>query len=71
MITPRIAILFDMLGPYHLARLNALGAATPTLGVEISARSKVYQWDPINTDSAFERRTLFDTADSSEVPMAS
>lgn len=59
-----------MLGPYHLARLNALGALTPTLGVEISARSKVYDWDPMETDTSFERSTLFDTSDSSVVPNA-
>lgn len=61
-------MLFDMLGPYHLARLNALGAVAPTLAVEISARSKVYDWSPMQADTTFERRTLFDASDSSVIP---
>ena len=65
--TLKIAVLFDMFGPYHLARLNALGEHTPTLGVEVSARSKVYDWNPMQVDTAFERRTLFRASDSSEI----
>ena len=68
MTSPKVAILFDMFGPYHIARLNALGADIPTLGIEISARSKVYNWNPIQADTAFERLTLFEAADSSEIP---
>jgi glycosyltransferase involved in cell wall biosynthesis len=62
--------MFDMFGPYHLARLNALGARYPTLGIEIAARSGTYDWRRIEVKAQFERRTLFDVNDSSEVSAA-
>ena len=64
------AVMFDMFGPYHLARLNALGARYPTLGIEIAARSGTYDWRRIEVKAQFERRTLFDVNDSSEVSAA-
>jgi glycosyltransferase involved in cell wall biosynthesis len=63
----KLAVMFDMFGPYHLARLNALGARHPTLGIEIAARSGTYSWQPIEIETRFERRTLFDVKDSSEL----
>jgi len=59
--------MFDMFGPYHLARLNALGARHPTLGIEIAARSRTYDWQPMEVQTQFERRTLFYVRDSSEL----
>jgi 1,2-diacylglycerol 3-alpha-glucosyltransferase len=59
--------MFDMFGAYHLARLNALGARHPTLGIEIAARSGTYDWRPMEVETRFERRTLFDVKDSSEL----
>lgn len=64
--TLRIAAMFDMFGPYHLARLNALGANCALLGIEVASRSAVYQWDPIHSTTAFERKTLFDNGDSAQ-----
>src|SRR6266567_2340596 len=61
------AVMFDMFGPYHLARLNALGAKYPTLGIEIAGRSGIYDWQPMEVETGFERRTLFDVNDSSEL----
>jgi 1,2-diacylglycerol 3-alpha-glucosyltransferase len=61
------AVMFDMLGPYHLARLNALGARHPTLGIEIAAGSSTYDWQPMQIKTRFERRTLFDVKDSSKL----
>jgi glycosyltransferase involved in cell wall biosynthesis len=55
----RVAVLFETFGPYHLARLNALGSATPTLGIELCARSPTYDWDPISEPTSFERVTLY------------
>jgi 1,2-diacylglycerol 3-alpha-glucosyltransferase len=56
---PRVAIMFDTFGPYHLARLNAVGAVLPTLGLEVASRSAIYDWDPTSGASTFERTTLF------------
>ncbi|MDX2306644.1 MAG: glycosyltransferase [Hyphomicrobium sp.] len=64
---PRLAVIFDNFGPYHVARIDALGAVTPTLGVEVAARSQVYQWDKVERPTRFERRTLFEVADSRQV----
>jgi glycosyltransferase involved in cell wall biosynthesis len=66
-IRMKLAVLFDMFGPYHLARLNALGATHPTLGIEIASRSTAYDWQPMEVETCFERRTLFDVKDSSEL----
>lgn len=63
----KIAVLFDVFGPYHLARLEALGRQCETLGVEVASRSSVYQWDRMETAGSFERRTLFDVSGSSQL----
>lgn len=63
----KIAVLFDMLGPYHLARLEALGASKDVVAVEIAARSGVYGWEPIDATTSFGRETLFDVDDSSRL----
>jgi 1,2-diacylglycerol 3-alpha-glucosyltransferase len=63
----KIAILFDMLGPYHLARLDALGGACSVVAVEIAARSEVYGWTRIEGATRFIRETLFDADDSSHM----
>lgn len=61
----RVAAIFDMLGPYHVARLNALASRATILGIEIASRSQIYPWDKVETPAVFERKTLFDVPDSS------
>jgi 1,2-diacylglycerol 3-alpha-glucosyltransferase len=51
-----VAVLFDRLGPYHVARIGAAAAAYPTVAVEFSADSAEYAWDRV--DAAFERHTV-------------
>jgi glycosyltransferase involved in cell wall biosynthesis len=63
----KIAVLFDMLGPYHVARLEALGASNSVVAVEIAARSRIYSWTPVEARSGFVRETLFDVDDSSRL----
>lgn len=41
---PRVAILFDNFGPYHLARLRAASAACDVLAVEFGSSSAEYDW---------------------------
>jgi glycosyltransferase involved in cell wall biosynthesis len=67
----RIAAIFDMFGPYHVARLNALARSARTLGIEIAGRSKVYAWDRVTDATLFERRTLFEVTDSAALQRAS
>ena len=57
----RIAIGFENFGPYHLARLNALAGHADVLGLELNAKSSVYDWNPTKTAQvSFRRSTLFD-----------
>lgn len=44
----RLAILFVRFGPYHLARLNALGKRVDTIAIELSGLNRDYPWDRID-----------------------
>jgi 1,2-diacylglycerol 3-alpha-glucosyltransferase len=61
----KVAALFDSFGPYHVARLDALGAMTSTLGLETASHSAIYAWDPVDGPTQFQRETLFAARDSS------
>jgi glycosyltransferase involved in cell wall biosynthesis len=54
----RVAVLFQRLGPYHHARLNAAGKLLSVWGVEACATEDTYAWDKIEGASAFTRVTL-------------
>lgn len=60
----RIAVLFDNLGPYHIARLNQLGALCDLLVIENNATSSEYQWQSTEV-VPFRRITLFHSVGSS------
>ena len=55
-----IAILFDRLGPYHWARLQAAARLFRVVAVETCAVTREYQWERIDEPRAFDRVTLFD-----------
>ena len=55
-----IAILFDRLGPYHWARLQAAARLFPVVAVETCAFTREYQWERIDEPREFDRVTLFD-----------
>ena len=57
----RLAVLFDHLGPYHIARLAALGSRCNLLAIEQNATSADYAWQP-SAQVPFRRVTLFDNA---------
>lgn len=42
---PRTTVLFDNLGPYHVARLAAASKVMPVHAIEFSGRSAEYAWD--------------------------
>jgi len=54
-----LAVLFSRLGPYHVARLDAVGMRSYLTALELSGRATEYAWDPVDTPSTFERITLF------------
>src|ERR1700683_2081636 len=57
----KLVVLFENLGPYHIARLAALGSRCNLLAVEQHATSVVYDWRP-STQVPFRRVTLFENA---------
>jgi 1,2-diacylglycerol 3-alpha-glucosyltransferase len=57
----RLAVLFDNLGPYHIARLAALGSRCDLLAVEQHGSSAEYDWRP-SAQVPFRRVTLFEHA---------
>jgi 1,2-diacylglycerol 3-alpha-glucosyltransferase len=60
-----IAILFDRIGPYHWARLQAAARFFPVVAIETCAITREYQWERIDEPSAFRRVTLFDDVSDS------
>ncbi|HVP67210.1 MAG TPA: glycosyltransferase family 4 protein [Anaeromyxobacteraceae bacterium] len=66
----RTAIIVARLGPYHVARLAAAGAALgreSCTAIEVAARSREYAWDPVEAEG-FRRRTLIQGRDYEDVP---
>jgi glycosyltransferase involved in cell wall biosynthesis len=57
--TIRLAVLFDRIGPYHHARLQAAARVCDVTGVEFSAVDRQYAWDPVDSFRAYERKTLW------------
>jgi 1,2-diacylglycerol 3-alpha-glucosyltransferase len=63
-----IAILFDRLGPYHWARLQAAARLFRVVAIETYATTREYQWEGIDEPRAFDRITLFDDGSDGRSP---
>lgn len=63
----RIAIIFDRFGPYHIARLDAVGRRAAVIGIEVAEESAEYAWAKVDETANFARRTLFFRTTSSAV----
>ncbi len=61
---PRIAVLFDRLGPYHHARLRAAAEQAEIIAIEMSDVDHIYAWDKVDRASAFSQFTLFGEHDA-------
>ena len=61
---PRVAILFDNFGPYHLARLRAAAGVCEVLAVEFGSSSSEYDWKA--SESAGLKRVALNDHGSSE-----
>ena len=59
-----VAVLFDNLGPYHTARLNAAGKVCELLAVESAGSSGEYAWDKTDSERSFATVTLFPNSSS-------
>lgn len=62
----RVAIFFDRLGPYHLARLNGALVVMSIHGIEVKRRDSLYAWDTVDGVTDFTRNTLFN--EDKEIP---
>lgn len=62
----RTVVLFDNLGPYHIARLSALGSSCELTAIEVYRTSSEYSWSPAN-NVPFSRLTLFDSEQAGSV----
>ena len=60
----KIAVLFNQFGPYHYARLNALGTLAEVYGIEFFSKSETYDWNAEGLDKniSFYKKTLFRVA---------
>lgn len=63
----RIAVIFDRYGPYHIARLEASLKYFDVLPIEVSATTKEYDWDKVESGNLRNRITLFNEKSSSEI----
>ena len=55
----RLAVFFERFGPYHYARLNALGEHCALCAIEFWPDDDTYDWDQIFGEERFSRRVLF------------
>ena len=62
----RVAIMFAMFGPYHIARINAAAMNDDIVGIEVSATSNTYAWHKLLGTDSFQRVTLFSDASISQ-----
>jgi glycosyltransferase involved in cell wall biosynthesis len=56
----KCAVLFERIGPYHHARLSALGKQVQTVALEMFAMDSTYAWNKISRSENFERWTLLE-----------
>jgi len=55
----KLLIVFSRFGPYHVARLDAVGKQLPLTAVELSGKATEYAWDPVDAPKTFRRVTVF------------
>ena len=65
----RIVVQWPRFGPYHLARLRALGARCDTLtGLGTASHDDVYAWSEQTGMDGFERYTVFPGRTADQIP---
>lgn len=62
---PQIAVCFERLGPYHVARLEAAASKGPIIAVEFYRRDATYSWEEVAPGTSFPRETLVDSESES------
>jgi 1,2-diacylglycerol 3-alpha-glucosyltransferase len=64
---PRVAVIFDRLGPYHVARLEAAAERMALVGIEVFGESREYAWDRVTSSGRWQRITLCSGASYADV----
>jgi 1,2-diacylglycerol 3-alpha-glucosyltransferase len=54
----KLAVVFNRLGPYHVARLSAAAGHGPVVCLEVFGRDRTYAWEAVDHCGPFERVTL-------------
>jgi len=52
---PRVAIVFQRFGPYHISRLEAAARHLAVIGIELSATDRTYAWASTKDSGGFRR----------------
>jgi 1,2-diacylglycerol 3-alpha-glucosyltransferase len=55
----RVAVIFDRLGPYHCARLEAAARQCDVTGIEVAAETQDYAWSSVKGAEGYSLMTLF------------
>jgi len=63
-----IAVCFDSFSPYHVARLAAAARRMNVVGIEVSATTPDYAWDPVESGEAFRRIVLVPEGNALVIP---
>ncbi len=66
----RVAVIFERFGPYHVARLEACSGLVETIGLELCAVDRTYEWTRCQGTTSFRRVTLFPEPGASSSEMA-
>lgn len=69
MVRPHIAVIIARLGPYHVARMNALASrigGDRCIAIEVASQIATYPWSDVE-GAAFRRITLFEGRNYGEV----
>jgi len=56
----RLAVLFNQLGPYHVARLRELAMGGDVVVIELTQHGSTYAWDKVEIEGPVRRVTLLE-----------
>ena len=72
MTKPALIFSWEMFGPYHMDRLEAvgrrLGHLYDVVGLEVGSKSHTYAWDSTGSGHSFRKITLFPGRSKADIP---
>jgi 1,2-diacylglycerol 3-alpha-glucosyltransferase len=64
---PRVAVLFQRFGPYHISRLDAAARQVSVIGIELSGTDRTYAWESTRGSGEFPRQIVSGDIDAESV----